>query len=97
MNELFNWLKPRFSHRSDYEHKGHGGSFVALHMGGGAGWSMFDGEQNAKKGFCRNPVVYRCVSMISEAAASIPLVIWTTIITIGIAAGSLVGKRFLCF
>ena len=36
-------------------------------------WSPRDYAAFAREGFTQNPVVYRCVRMIAEAAASVPL------------------------
>ncbi|MEO0329405.1 MAG: phage portal protein [Pseudomonadota bacterium] len=74
MNQFLNWLKPSFGQTLNYEQKNQHGNLVALHMGDGPVWSLLEDGGIAKNGYCRNPVVYRCVSMISEAASSIPLV-----------------------
>ena len=49
------------------------GDLIALHGGGAASWSPRHFGALARTGFGRNPVVYRCVQMIAEAAASVPL------------------------
>ena len=36
-------------------------------------WSPRDYAAFAREGFMQNPVVYRCVRMIAEAAASVPV------------------------
>ena len=41
--------------------------------GGRAVWSSRNFEALMREGFSRNPVVYRCVRMVAEAAASVPL------------------------
>ncbi len=69
MNRIFDWLRPARSNGAP-ETKTHGG-VIAFHAGGTPAWSLLEGSGTAN-GFCRNPVVYRCVSMIAEAAASIP-------------------------
>lgn len=48
------------------------GDLIAIY-GGGSTWSSRHPAALAKNGFSRNPVVYRCVQMIAEAAASVPL------------------------
>ena len=72
MNQLFGWLKPGLRDAQSLERKNSAGNLVAFHAGGVAAWSAFENGGSARNGFCRNPVVYRCVSMISEAAASVP-------------------------
>lgn len=50
------------------------GALIAVHQTGKARWTPRDYAALAREGYARNPVVYRSVRMISEAAASIPLV-----------------------
>ena len=47
---------------------------VAFASGGRVAWSARDVVSLTKTGFAGNPVGYRCVKMIAEAAASLPLV-----------------------
>lgn len=47
--------------------------FVSLHVGSKAVWTPRDYSALAKEGYQRNAIVYRCIRMISEAAASAPL------------------------
>jgi len=47
--------------------------FVAWASGGQPVWSPRDLTSLAREGFAKNPVVYRAVRMIAEAAASVPL------------------------
>lgn len=49
------------------------GSLIAFHAQGQPVWSPRDYAALAREGFAKNAVVYRCVRMISEAAASVPL------------------------
>lgn len=49
------------------------GALIALTSAGRATWSPRDYATLAQQGFARNTVVYRCVRMIAEAAASVPL------------------------
>ena len=51
-------------------------ALVAITSGGRAVWTPRDYEALAREGFARNAVVYRCVRMVSEAAASVPLVVF---------------------
>ena len=52
------------------------GPLVALSAPGRAVWTPRDYASLAREGYSRNPVVFRCVRMISEAAASVPLVLF---------------------
>jgi phage portal protein BeeE len=47
--------------------------FVAWASGGQPVWTPRDYASLAREGFAQNPVDYRAVRMISEAAASVPL------------------------
>lgn len=51
------------------------GSLVALSGVGQARWTPRDYAHLAREGFGKNPVAYRCVRMIAEAAASTPLIV----------------------
>lgn len=46
---------------------------VALHMAGKPVWSARDYGALCRQGYQRNAIVYRCVRLIAEAAASVPL------------------------
>jgi HK97 family phage portal protein len=50
-------------------------SFVSLSALGDASWSRRGFVSLAGAGFMRNPVVYRCVRMVAEAATRVPLVV----------------------
>ncbi len=50
------------------------GPVIAWQGGGRVVWSPRDVATLTKNGFVGNPVVFRCVKMIAEAAAAIPLV-----------------------
>lgn len=52
------------------------GPLIALHTQGQPVWTPRDYAALAREGFAKNAVVYRCVRMISEAAASVPLVLF---------------------
>ena len=41
----------------------------------GSGWEGRSYGALARNGFCRNPVAYRCVRLVAEAAASVPLIV----------------------
>ncbi len=51
-------------------------SMVALQSAGRPVWTPRDYAALAREGFARNPVVYRCVRMISEGAASVPWLLY---------------------
>jgi HK97 family phage portal protein len=51
-------------------------TLVALTTAGRPVWTPRDYECLAREGFAKNPVAYRCVRMIAEAAASAPLVVF---------------------
>ncbi len=52
------------------------GPLIALETYGSPVWSPRDYAAFAREGVMQNAVVYRCVRMISEAAASVPLVLY---------------------
>ncbi|WP_269713908.1 phage portal protein [Caulobacter sp. NIBR2454] len=49
---------------------------IALTTAGKPQWTPRDYEALAREGFAKNPVAYRCVRMIAEAAASVPLAVF---------------------
>jgi len=75
-----NWLSQRLrpsikmanSQQGDNEQKSQS-DYVSLHVGARAVWTPRDYNALAKEGYQRNAIVYRCIRMISEAAASAPL------------------------
>ena len=54
--------------------KGAPAPLVALHMLGEPGFAL-GSEALLREGFAANPVVYRCVRMVSEAASSLPFLL----------------------
>jgi len=48
---------------------------VAFHGSGRAQWSARDTTSLIKNGFVNNPVGFRCVKMIAEAAAAVPIIV----------------------
>lgn len=52
------------------------GALIAYAGGGRARWTPRDYASLASEGFGKNPVAYRCVRMIAEAAAATPLVVF---------------------
>lgn len=49
---------------------------VALHVDQRASWIARDYSTLAREGFMRNPVAHRCVRLISEAASTVPLLLY---------------------
>ena len=65
---------PLFARRTPPETKAsRAASLIALTTGGRPQWTPRDYAALAREGFASNPVAYRCVRMIAEAAASVPL------------------------
>lgn len=50
--------------------------FVAMHTMLDADWTHASFAALAREGFMRNPIVHRCIRMISEAAAAVPWVVY---------------------
>ncbi len=49
---------------------------IAIHTNGQPVWTPRDYANLSREGFMQNPVVYRCVRMIAEASASVPLLLY---------------------
>ncbi|WP_306250989.1 phage portal protein [Parvularcula sp. IMCC14364] len=49
------------------------GPLIALHAAGQPVWTPRDYQALARTGYMRNVIAYRCIRMISEAVASVPL------------------------
>ena len=76
MNTLFDrWLR-RASVRPDHSKTSATGPMMALYQTGRPVWTPRDYASLAKEGFQTNPIVYRAVRMIAEAAASVPLLLY---------------------
>ncbi|GHA29381.1 portal protein [Devosia pacifica] len=61
--------------RSPDETKSHAGQgFVSIAQLSGANWTGRGFTSLAREGYQRNPIVYRCVRLIAEAATRVPLV-----------------------
>ncbi|HZP20078.1 MAG TPA: phage portal protein [Bauldia sp.] len=52
------------------------GGLIAFQSEGRARWTPRDYAALAREGYMRNPIVYRSVRMIAEAAASVPLLLY---------------------
>jgi HK97 family phage portal protein len=70
MPNLWNWLTRRAATPAETKALALTG-FVGV---GEAGWSRRNFPSLAQEGFLRNPVVHRCVRLIAESAARVPLV-----------------------
>ncbi len=65
---LIDWIRPASSETKQSA----AAPLIALNAHGRPVWTPRNYTALAKEGFMRNPVAYRCVRMIAEAAASIP-------------------------
>ncbi|MDZ7822844.1 MAG: phage portal protein [Ahrensia sp.] len=52
------------------------GGFIALHNSLSAGWTSASYPALAREGFMKNPIVHRCVRLISETAGSMPWLLY---------------------
>ncbi|MDR3494068.1 MAG: phage portal protein [Ancalomicrobiaceae bacterium] len=52
------------------------GPLISLHFVGRPVWTPRDYAGLAREGYARNPIVYRCVRLISEAASSVPWLLY---------------------
>ena len=66
-------LSRAFTRAPDLKHAPTSQPLVALHLGGRAAWSGRDYSALSREGYQRNAIVYRCIRLISEAAASVPI------------------------
>ena len=77
-NGFLRWLRewPAPSRLDLEEKSSRVGSLMALYTEGRAVWTPRDYAALARAGFAKNPVVYRAVRMIAEAAASVPWLLY---------------------
>ena len=76
---MFDWRRPLAGRRRTpvAETKdSRSGPLIAFSHGGRPRWTPRDYAHLAQEGFGRNAVAYRCVRMIAEAAASVPLAVF---------------------
>jgi len=64
------------SAKAPQEAKAFAGPLVALHSAGRPAWTLRDYAALARAGFLRNPIVYRSVRMVAEAAGSVPWLLY---------------------
>lgn len=69
-------FKPRPSHAPPERKDSRAARLIALTTGGRPQWTPRDYGALAAEGFARNPVAYRCVRLIAEAAAATPLAVF---------------------
>jgi len=72
---MFDWLKAKPASPPEAKASRVGG-LVAFSSVGRPVWTPRDYAALAREGFSRNPVVYRAVRMVAEAAASVPWVVY---------------------
>ncbi|MFZ2101373.1 MAG: phage portal protein [Oricola sp.] len=79
MNQTSSWLARAFGRGRDNralpkpaETKAAPWGFVAMHAASSAAWTSASYAALSREGFMRNPVVHRCVRLITEAAAAVP-------------------------
>ena len=63
------------AHREPSEAKSLAAPLVAFHGSGRVAWSPRDTASLSRNGFAGNPVGFRCVKLIAEAAAALPVVL----------------------
>jgi len=76
---MLNWRRPFAGRRSAGAPEvkdSRTGPLIALTSAGRPRWTPRDYASLADEGFARNAVVYRCVRMVAEAAASTPLAVF---------------------
>lgn len=72
---VLQYLRSRAEARVPEEKASATGPVIAFHGGGRPAWSARDTGSMIRTGFLGNPVGFRCVRMIAEAAAAVPLVL----------------------
>lgn len=76
---MLDWWRGRAAarERSSVEHKAsRTGGMIAFSVPGRPVWTPRDYAALAREGYVRNPVVYRAVRMVAEAAASVPWLLY---------------------
>ena len=76
---MLNWRRPFGDRRrvvAPEAKASRAGALIALGTSGRARWTPKDYASLATAGFIQNPVAYRCVRMIAEAAAATPLAVF---------------------
>lgn len=73
---MFNPFRRRARERAPEGKASRVGALMALHSQGRPRWTPRDYAALAREGFTKNPVAYRAVRMIAEAAASVPFLLY---------------------
>lgn len=76
---MLNWRRPFGGRRREVAPEtkdSRVGALIAVGSGGRARWTPRDYASLTQAGFGQNPVAYRCVRMITEAAAATPLAVF---------------------
>lgn len=77
---MFGWFRREPAHfavsQQREEKASRTGHLIAFQHHGQPVWTPRDYTALARAGYARNPIVYRCVRMIAEAAASVPWIIY---------------------
>jgi len=76
LSRLARRTNPLAASQPGLEAKASATSLTAFHFEGQPRWTPRDYASLADQGYGRNPVVYRCVRMVSEAAASVPWLLY---------------------
>lgn len=71
---MLNFLRNLRGHAAPEQKRSRVGPLIALHEAGRPVWTPRDYAALAREGYERNPVVHRCVRLIAEAAAQMPLI-----------------------
>ncbi|MEM6618566.1 MAG: phage portal protein [Pseudomonadota bacterium] len=72
---VLQYLRGRADARAPEEKASATGPVIAFHGAGRPAWSARDTGSLTRSGFLGNPVGFRCVKMIAEAASAVPLVL----------------------
>ncbi|PZN99930.1 MAG: phage portal protein, partial [Alphaproteobacteria bacterium] len=76
---MFDWRRPLAGRRGEVvaeTKESRSGPLIAFSHGGRARWTPRDYAHLAAEGFGKNAVAYRCVRMIAEGDASVPLAVF---------------------
>lgn len=77
MKSRWNWpLRRRGAEETRLNAKSSAYGFVALETQGSASWTRRDHAALTREGYLRNPVVYRSIRLVAEAASAIPLLLY---------------------
>ncbi len=66
-------MQSRMPHKNHEKKSYNNGSFISLNGTTNASWSAKNYASFAHEGFQKNPIAYRCIRMIAESTASVPI------------------------